>query len=101
MKFDLRVQALPDLGPLQDDEDEPEPKSDAVVVALDWMTREQLTALEERLAAERDRLKGIKISVDLALASADIWCPNQATSPFFGMLDNALGLSALAAAVRG
>ena len=92
VKFELPVQALPDLGPLQDDEDEPEPKSDAVVVALDWITREQLTALEERLEAQVDELKGIKISVDLPLASANSWCPSQATSPLFGMLDNALGL---------
>jgi hypothetical protein len=90
--FDLPVQALPDVGPLQDDEDEPEPEPNAVVVALDWMPREQALDVEHRIAAERDRFKGIEISADLALAPADIWCPNQATSPLFGMLDNALAL---------
>jgi hypothetical protein len=92
VNFDLPVQALPDLGPLQDDGDEPEPESNASVVALDWMPREQVLELEQRIAADRDRLDGITISADLALAPADIWCPNQGTSPLFGMLDNALAL---------
>jgi Subtilase family len=89
--FDLPVQALPDLGPLQDDEDEPKPEPNAVV-ALDWMPREQALDLERRIAAEQERLNGITISADLALAPADIWCPNQATSSLFGMVDNALAL---------
>src|SRR5215213_3256970 len=48
--YDLPVQALPDLGPLQDDEVESEPEPDAVVVALDWIPRVQVLDLERRIA---------------------------------------------------
>ena len=91
VKFKLPVQALPDLGPLQDDEDEPEPKS-APSSSRSTGYHASSFGTRERLEAQVDELKGIKISVDLPLASAQSWCPSQATSPLFGMLDNALGL---------
>jgi hypothetical protein len=51
-EFDLRVQALPNIGNLQDDEDEHEPEPPVVVVALDWMCRDQAEKLAELITGK-------------------------------------------------
>ena len=69
-----------------------EPAHRQVVIGLDPLPDREIRRLKGHLAANLERLGGVRIAADLPIAPADTWIPATAASPLFGKLDRALAM---------